>query len=66
MPFVEMIPGREELIHSSLLVWRTVKLSAVLHSPHHHPKSKISETKNKKTLLFILIEAKTKTLHFGL
>ena len=34
--------------------------------PSHHPKTKVSETKNKKTLLFILIEAKTKTLSFGL
>lgn len=65
MSFVEMMPGREELIHSSLLVWRTVKLSAVLRTPTTTLKQNL-RNKEQKTLLFILIETKTKTFSFGL
>lgn len=50
----------------SACVENSKTISSPTHPPPHHPKSKISETKSKKTLLFILIEAKTKTLHFGL
>lgn len=63
--FVEMMPVREELIHSSLLAWRTVELSAVLHTPPP-PWNQNLRNREQKTPLFILIETETKTFSFGL